>query len=61
LAENKLEFNLFLFYLKLHLGLFENAVGNTELGLRFMRHAMYYWEIIYGPLHPDGATADVKY
>ncbi|CAG8445698.1 10634_t:CDS:10 [Funneliformis caledonium] len=42
----------------LHLGLFENAVGNTELGLRFMRHAMYYWEIIYGPLHPDGATAD---
>ncbi|CAB4399183.1 unnamed protein product [Rhizophagus irregularis] len=42
----------------LHLGLFENAVGNTELGLRYMRHAMYYWEIIYGLLHPDGATAD---
>jgi protein TIF31 len=23
-----------------------------------MKHAMFYWEIIYGPLHPDGATAD---
>ncbi|CAG8622867.1 12932_t:CDS:2, partial [Acaulospora colombiana] len=28
----------------LHLGLFENAIGNTELALRHMRHAMYYWE-----------------
>ncbi|CAG8711149.1 7050_t:CDS:2, partial [Acaulospora morrowiae] len=42
----------------LHLGLFENAIGNTELGLRYMRDAMYYWEIIYGQSHPDGATAD---
>lgn len=53
------QYFLFLFDFKLHLGLFENAVGNTELGLRYMRHAMYYWEIIYGLLHPDGATADV--
>ncbi|CAG8543922.1 5185_t:CDS:10 [Dentiscutata erythropus] len=42
----------------LHLGLFENAIGHTELGLKYMRHAMYYWEIIFGDLHPDGATAD---
>ncbi|CAG8468907.1 11170_t:CDS:2 [Diversispora eburnea] len=38
--------------------LFENAIGHTELGLRYMKHAMYYWEVIYGQLHPDGATAD---
>ncbi|CAJ0760596.1 6420_t:CDS:2, partial [Entrophospora sp. SA101] len=44
----------------LHLGLFENAIGHTEIGLRYMKHAMFYWEIIYGPSHPDGATADVR-
>ncbi|CAG8576150.1 4474_t:CDS:10 [Ambispora gerdemannii] len=42
----------------LHLGLFEHAAGHTELGLCYTRHAMQYWEIIYGPFHPDGATAD---
>ncbi|CAG8630479.1 5293_t:CDS:10, partial [Racocetra fulgida] len=32
-------------------------LGGT-LRLKYMRHAMYYWEIIFGNLHPDGATAD---
>lgn len=44
---------------QLNLGLFEHAAGRTRLALRYLHHAMYYWDVIFGSGHPDAATADV--
>lgn len=40
----------------LNLGLFEHAVGNTRLALRYVSHALNLWKIVYGPNHPDSIT-----
>jgi protein TIF31 len=44
----------------LNLGLFEHAAGRTKLALRYIHHALYYWDLLVGPGHPDSATADVR-
>ncbi|KAF2267787.1 hypothetical protein CC78DRAFT_489715 [Lojkania enalia] len=40
----------------LNLGLFEHATGNTQAALKYVRHALELWKIIYGPDHPDSIT-----
>ncbi|CAO3674712.1 unnamed protein product [Rhizopus microsporus] len=45
----------------LNLGLFEHAAGRTKLALRYIGHALNYWNLLIGPGHPDSATADVRY
>lgn len=44
----------------MNLGLFEHAAGRTKLALRYIYHALYYWDLLVGPGHPDSATADVS-
>jgi protein TIF31 len=44
----------------LNLGLFEHAAGRTKLALRYILHALNYWDLLFGPGHPDSATADVN-
>lgn len=40
----------------LNLSLFEHHSGNTMQALRYIRHALEVWKIIYGPNHPDSIT-----
>ena len=40
----------------LNLSLFEHHVGNTKQALRYVKHALDVWKIIYGPNHPDSIT-----
>jgi protein TIF31 len=40
----------------LNLSLFEHHSGNTKQALRYIRHALDVWKIIYGPNHPDSIT-----
>ncbi|KAB8659326.1 hypothetical protein FH972_026215 [Carpinus fangiana] len=40
----------------LNLGLFEHALGNTQMALTYVRHALDLWKIVYGPKHPDSIT-----
>lgn len=40
----------------LNLGLFEHANGNTRTALAYIKHALGFWKIIYGPAHPDSVT-----
>jgi protein TIF31 len=40
----------------LNLGLFGHASGETKLALRYVKHALGLWKIIYGPNHPDSIT-----
>ena len=40
----------------LNLGLFEHANGNTKVALRYVRHALELWKVIYGLNHPDSIT-----
>ncbi|KAF2424430.1 hypothetical protein EJ08DRAFT_700786 [Tothia fuscella] len=40
----------------LNLGLFEHANGNSEIGLRYVLHALELWKVVYGPNHPDSIT-----
>ncbi|KAI8971247.1 clustered mitochondria-domain-containing protein [Pilobolus umbonatus] len=42
----------------LNLGLFEHSAGRSKLALRYVQHALYYWDLLFGPGHPDSATAD---
>lgn len=40
----------------LNLGLFGHASGETKLALRYVKHALGLWKVIYGPNHPDSIT-----
>ncbi|KAL2352864.1 clustered mitochondria-domain-containing protein [Cryomyces antarcticus] len=40
----------------LNLGLFEHATGNTTVALKYVRHALELWKIVYGTKHPDSIT-----
>jgi protein TIF31 len=40
----------------LNLSLFEHHVGNTKQALKYVRHALDVWKIIFGPSHPDSIT-----
>ena len=40
----------------LNLGLFEHAIGNTDVALLYMRHALELWKVLFGPRHPDSIT-----
>lgn len=40
----------------LNLSLFEHHVGNTKRALKYVRHAIDVWKVIYGPYHPDSIT-----
>jgi protein TIF31 len=40
----------------LNLGLFGHANGETKLALKYIKHALGLWKIIYGPNHPDSIT-----
>jgi protein TIF31 len=40
----------------LNLALFEHHVGNTGQALRYVKHALDVWKIIFGPNHPDSIT-----
>ena len=40
----------------LNLGLFEHAIGNTNVALLYMRHALELWKVLFGPRHPDSIT-----
>ncbi|KAG0377480.1 Intracellular distribution of mitochondria [Mortierella sp. AD032] len=42
----------------LNLGLFEHASGRTLTALKYLKHAIQYWDLIYGKGHPDSSTAD---
>ncbi|OQV03171.1 hypothetical protein CLAIMM_08250 [Cladophialophora immunda] len=40
----------------LNLSLFEHHTGNTRQALKYVRHALDIWRIIFGPNHPDSIT-----
>ena len=40
----------------LNLSLFEHHVGNTNRALKYVRHALDVWKVIYGSHHPDSIT-----
>ncbi|KAK5072060.1 Intracellular distribution of mitochondria [Lithohypha guttulata] len=40
----------------LNLSLFEHHVGNTKRALKYVRHALDVWNVIYGSHHPDSIT-----
>lgn len=40
----------------LNLGLFEHGIGNTEAALKYVRHALELWKVVYGHNHPDAIT-----
>lgn len=40
----------------LNLSLFEHHVGNTKRALKYVRHALDVWKVVYGPYHPDSIT-----
>ncbi|KAJ3083536.1 Intracellular distribution of mitochondria [Quaeritorhiza haematococci] len=45
----------------MNLAFFEHMSGNTELGLKLMKHAIYYWEMLCsGSKHPESASADAN-
>ncbi len=40
----------------LNLSLFEHHVGNTRQALKYVRHALDVWKIVFGTNHPDSIT-----
>ncbi|KAJ3128827.1 Intracellular distribution of mitochondria [Nowakowskiella sp. JEL0407] len=45
----------------MNLAYFEFMDGNTELGLRYMHHAIKYWELLSGDaVHPETSSADLN-
>ncbi len=40
----------------LNLSLMEHSTGNSTVALRYVRHALELWKIVYGRKHPDSIT-----
>lgn len=40
----------------LNLSLYEHSMGRSQLALRYIKHALNLWKIVYGPNHPDSIT-----
>ncbi|WVQ82466.1 hypothetical protein IAT38_004595 [Cryptococcus sp. DSM 104549] len=39
-----------------NLAMLENLEGNTQQALRYFRHVLTMWDVIYGPGHPEATT-----